>query len=335
MSRHEKLRASGRVAFGAALALPLVAALAVTPAFAQGKAPTGPIEITVGAGAGGSPDVIMRTIAKIMNEEKIVENPIVVQNRTGGAHSNAYNHVLGRKGDENTLLTLASAVFTTPIVQGTPSAIDQTVPIAGFIQSDLVLLVPMDSPHKTMKDFAEAAKAAPGRTRIAGGASGGTDHLATALVEKAVGTKLTYVPHESGSAAQASFLGGNVEGHFATLEEGLALIEGKRARGIAVLTEARRTEDQLKDLPTAKEQGYDIVFGQFWGVSGPPGLDPQVAIWWEDKFRKATETAAWKDSLKKKFQRGDFYGLEKAGAYFKKEQETFRSLLTELGLAKK
>lgn len=335
MSKHETFRAAGRVAFAAALVLPLTAALGAQPALAQGKAPTGPIEITVGAGAGGSPDVIMRTIAKILNEEKIVENPIVVQNRTGGAHSNAYNYVLGRKGDENTLLTLASAVFTTPIIQGTPSVIDQTVPIAGFIQSDLILLVPTDSPIKTMKDFAEAAKAAPGRTRIAGGASGGTDHLATALVEKATGTKLTYIPHESGSAAQASFLGGNVEGHFATLEEGLGLIEGNRARGIAVLTEERRTEEAFKDMPTAKEQGYDVVFGQFWGISGPPGLDPQVAIWWEDKFRKATETSAWQESLKKKFQRGDFYGLEKAGEYFKKEQETFRALLTEVGLAKK
>ena len=84
MSRQETLRASRRAVLGTALALPLVAALAAAPALAQGKAPTGPIEITVGAGAGGSPDVIMRTIAKIMNEEKIVENPIVVQNRTGG-----------------------------------------------------------------------------------------------------------------------------------------------------------------------------------------------------------------------------------------------------------
>lgn len=335
MSRQERLRASGSVALGAALALPLIAAFAAAPAMAQGKAPTGPIEITVGAGAGGSPDVIMRTIAKIMNEEKIVENPIVVQNRTGGAHSNAYNYVLGRKGDENTLLTLASAVFTTPIVQGTPSVIDQVVPIAGFIQSELVLLVPADSPHKTLKDFVEAAKAAPGRTRIAGGASGGNDHLATALVEKAGGVKLTYIPHESGSAAQASFLGGNVEGHFATLEEGLTLIEGKRARGLAILSENRRSEEGYKDVQTAKEQGYDVVYNQFWGIAGPPDLDPEIAAWWVDKFKKATETQAWQDGLKKKLQRGDFYGGAEAGVYFKKEQDTFRNLLTELGLAKK
>jgi putative tricarboxylic transport membrane protein len=142
------------------------------------RAPEGAIEFTVGAGAGGSPDVIMRTIAQIMTEEGIVENPIVVQNRSGAGHSNAYNHVLSLPGDENTLLTMASPVFTTPIVQGTPSVVDQVTPIAGFIQSELVLLTTPDSPFNSLADMVAAAKAEPGRVRVAGGASGGNDHIA-------------------------------------------------------------------------------------------------------------------------------------------------------------
>ncbi len=306
------------------------------PAMAQDmKAPTGPVEITVGSGAGGSPDVIMRTIAKIMNEEKIVENPIVVQNRTGGGHSNAYNYVLGKPGDENLLLTLASPVFTTPIVQGTPSVIDQATPIAGFVQSELILLTPKNSPYQTLADFIKAAKEQPGRIRIAGGASGGNDHLVTALLEQKAGIKLTYIPHESGGAARATFLGGNVEGHFGTVAEAMAVIESGEARGLAILSENRRAEDIAKDVPTAKEQGVDVVYTQFWGVAGPPKMDPALAAWWADKFKKASETAAWKDSLAKNMQLGNFYGLEEAGAYFKKEQDTFRELLTTVGLAKK
>ncbi len=309
--------------------------VATTAAMAQGRAPKGPVEITTGSGAGGTPDVIMRTVAKIMADEKIVDFPVVVQNRTGGSHSNAYNYVLGKKGDEGILLTLASPVFATPIVQGTPSVIDQTVPIAGFIQSELVFLVQPNSPYQTLKDFIDAAKANPGKLRIAGAASGGTDHLATAQIEKAAGVKLGYIPYESGSAALATFLGGNVEGHFATLEEGLPQIQAGKARPLAILSEKRRPEDSYKDVPTAKEQGVDVVFGQFWGVSGPPGLDPEVAKWWEDKFRKVVATKTWQDGLKAKFQRSDFYGLDKADAYFKDEQAKLRVLMTELGLAKK
>lgn len=329
---------SGRPAAMAALSAltGLVAlSLATAPASAQGRAPKGPVEITTGSGAGGTPDVIMRTVAKIMAEEKIVNFPVVIQNRTGGSHSNAYNYVLGKKGDEGILLTLASPVFATPILQGTPSVVDQVVPIAGFIQSELVFLVHPDSPYKTLKDFVEAAKKAPGKLRIAGSASGGTDHMATSLLEKAGGIKLTYIPYESGSQALATFLGGNVEGAFSTLEEGLPIFQSKKARPLAILSANRRPEASYKDVPTAKEQGYDVVFGQFWGVAGPPGLDPEVAKWWEDKFRKVVATKTWQDGLTEKFQRSDFYGLEQAGEYFKKEQATLRSLMTDLGLVKK
>jgi putative tricarboxylic transport membrane protein len=320
-----------RIALAGACAL----GLAMAAHAQQMRAPKGPVEITVGSGPGGSPDVIMRNIVKIMTEQKIVTIPVVVQNRAGGSHSNAYNYVLSKKGDENLLLTLASPVFTTPIMQGTQSVISQTVPIAGFIQSELVFLVQPNSPYKSLKDFVEAAKKDPKKLRIAGAASGGTDHLATALIEKAAGIRLTYIPYESGSKALASFLGGNVEAHFATLEEGLPVFQGGKARPLAILSEKRRPEASYKDVPTAKELGYNVVFGQFWGVAAPPGTDPAIARWWEDKFRKAVATKQWQDGLKEKFQRSDFYGLEKAGEYFKREEAQFRSLMEDVGLAKK
>jgi len=312
-----------------------VAATATVPTLAQGRAPKGPVEITVGSSAGGTPDVIMRTVVKIMTEEKIVNIPVAVQNRPGGSWANAYNFVLGKKGDENVLLTLASPVFLTPVQQGQPSVVDQLTPIAGFIQSELVLLVQPNSPYKTMKDLIEAAKANPGKLRVAGAQTASTDHLATALIEKAGGVKFTYIPYDGGSAALASFLGGNVEITYGTLEEGLPVFQGGKARALAIMSEKRRPEAAYKDIPTMKELGYDVVFGQFWGVAGPPGLDPEVAKWWEDKFKKVVETKAWKDGLTQRFQRSDFYGGAEAGKYFQAEQTKFRNLMEAVGLAKK
>jgi putative tricarboxylic transport membrane protein len=318
---------------GAALAIGL--SIAGPQAMAQDmRAPVGPIEFTVGAGAGGSPDVIMRTVAQIMNEEGIVENPIVVQNRSGAGHSNAYNHVLALPGDENTLLTLASPVFTTPIVQGTPSVIDQITPIAGFIQSELMLLTTPDSPWTGLQDMVAFAKENPSRVRVAGGASGGNDHVATGLIETAAGITLTYIPHESGGAARATFLGGNVELHFATLSEGMEQIAAGTAKPLAILSAARRTEPGVSDIPTAQEQGVDVVYTQFWGVGAPADLDPAVAAWWADKFRQVTETQRWKDGLAANLQLGNFFALDEAKAYFAAEQETFRTVLTKIGLAK-
>ncbi len=313
----------------------LILGLSLATAQAQDmRAPEGPIEFTVGAGAGGTPDVIMRTVAQIMNEQGIVENPIVVQNRSGAGHSNAYNHVLGLPGDENTLLTLASPVFTTPIVQGTPSVIDQITPIAGFIQSELMLLTTPSSEWTGVADVVAFATENPGRVRVAGGASGGNDHVATGLLEKAAGITLTYIPHESGGAARATFLGGNVELHFATLSEGMEQIAAGTAKALGILSAERRTEAGIADVPTLTEQGVDVVYTQFWGVGGPPNLDPAVAAWWADKFREVTETQAWKDGLAANMQLGNFYALDDAGTYFAAEQDTFRTVLTQIGLAK-
>lgn len=302
---------------------------------AQGKAPKGPVEVTVASGPGGSPDVIIRNVLKIMNDDKIITVPAAVQNRPGGSGAVGYNHVLGKSGDENLLFVINQPIFTTPIMQGTPSVIDQLEPIAVFIQSELVFLVQPNSPYKTMKDFVEAAKAAPGRLRISGAQAGGTDNIATALIEKAGGVKLTYVPFDSGSAALAAFLGGNVEGTFGTLEEGLEVIKGGKARPLAILSEKRRTEAGYKDVPTAKEQGYDVVFGQEWGVALPPKADPEVAKWWEDKFRKVVDTKAWKDGLTAKFQRSEFIGRDAVKAHNTKMQDMYRTIMTDLGLAKK
>ncbi len=87
-------------------------------------------------------------------------------------------------------------------------------------------------------------------------------------------------------------------------------------------------------MPTAREQGVDVVYSQFWGVAGPPNLDPAVAAWWADRFRKATETERWKASLRSNLQTGNFAALAEAGEYFKREQQTFRTVLTRVGLAK-
>lgn len=313
----------------------LCGALSIGTAHAQDmRAPTGPIEFTVGAGAGGSPDVILRTYAQIMNEQGIVENPVVVQNRTGGGHSNAYNHVLGLPGDENTLLMLASPVFTTPIVQGTPSVIDQITPIAVLAQSELLLFTTPDSDLNSLQDVVTVATENPGRVRVAGGSSGGNDHVLTGLLESVTGITLTYIPHESGSAGRATFLGGNVELHFATLSEGLELIGSGSGKPLAIFSVERRSEEALADIPTATEQDVDVVYTQFWGIGAPADVDPAIAAWWADKFMAAAATDQFQSWLADNLYRSDMVTLDEAGVYFAAQQQTFRDVLTRIGLAK-
>jgi putative tricarboxylic transport membrane protein len=316
------------------LAVLLAVCVAPAPGQAAERAPKGPIEITVGSGAGSTPDVMMRRVTKIWGEEKIVEQPVVVVNRPGGSWTVGVNWVLGKRGAENLLMTIAQPVLTTPIVQGQKNTFDQLVPIAIFVQADLMVLVQPKSPYNSVKDFVEAAKKSPRGIKVSGSQTGGTDQMVASLLERAGGVKLNYIPYDSGSAATAAFLGGNTDAVPVTLDEGLPLIQAGKAKALAVLTEKRRTNPELKDFPTAKEQGFDVVFGQFWGLAGPPGLDPALVKWWDGKLQQLVQTKAWKETLDANFLRSEYHDSAKAPAFLKARYDEYRALLRELGLAK-
>lgn len=307
--------------------------LASPPALAQ-KAPNGPIEITSGTSPGGTPDVLMRRAAKILNEEKIITNPIVVQNRTGGSWMVAANWVLNKKGDENTVLTIAQPILTTPITTGQPTIYDKLTPISMFIQGDLLIAVQPNSPAKNFKEFVDLAKQRERGIKVAGAQAGSTDHMVTGLVEKAGGVKLNYVPFDGGGAAASAFLGGNVDMIVLPPSEALPLIKSNKAKVLAVLSESRRTEPEFKDVPTAKEQGYDIVWGQSWGLAGPPDMDPALVKFWDDAIQKLVATDAWKAMVKEMFLRSEVVPASRAKEHMAKLHKEHLALLSDLGLAK-
>lgn len=300
-----------------------------------GRAPVGPIEITVGASAGGTPDILMRRTAKILNDEKIIEQPIVVVNRTGGSWTVANNWVLGRKNDPNTVLGLAQPVITTPIVQGRDNVWDRTTPLGIFLQGDLVLAIQPDSPANGLADFVAAAKSTPRGVKIVGGQAGSTDQLVTGLIEKAGNVKLTFIPFDGGGTARAAFLGGNGDGIILSPDEAVALQKSGKAKIVAIFNEHRRPEAQFKDIPTATEQGIPVVWGQTWGLLGTPDLDPEVVKWWDDKLSRMVKTKAWQDMLAENFLRGDYADSAKAKQELPAIYQEHLTILRDLGISKK
>lgn len=326
---HSCLRRTALLALGATLAF-----AAVPSALRAQTAPTGPIEITTGTSPGGTPDVLMRRAAKILNEQKIITNPLLVQNRTGGSWMVAANFVLGKKGDKNVVLCIAQPIITTPITQGLPTVYNQLTPISMFIQGDLVLVVQPASPVKNLKDLVTLAAQRERSVKVAGAQSGSTDHMVAGLLEKAGKVKLNYVPFDGGGAAQAAFLGGNVEMMTLTPSEALPLVKGDKARIIAILSDARRTAPELKDIPTAREQGYDVVWGQAWGLAGPPDLDAGTVKFWDDAIAKLVATPEWQASIKDNFLRSEVVPASKATAHLATLHQEHLAVLRDLGLAK-
>lgn len=289
--------AAGLALFGAAL-----------PAAAQDAgAPEGPIEITVGCSAGCTPDVLMRRAAAIWNETGIIENPIVVVNLPGGGMTTAMNHVLGREGSPNDLMALAEPVFSTPLVQGGDPMYPRFTPLGVFVQTQLVVLVQPDHVATTLPELIEHARANPQRVLAAGSSAGGTDEQVMGLIERAGGVDMTFVPHSGGGAAQATFLGGNTDMITLTVDEALPHITAGTARPLAVLNAERIDGETVRDIPTAREQGVDVVWGQVFGLLGAPGLTADQVAWWTDRIVALTGTEAWQASLRDNFLGGEVH----------------------------
>jgi putative tricarboxylic transport membrane protein len=323
-------------AFALAGMLTAMGTLTVAGAQAQdAAAPTGEIEITVGSGAGAGPDLTQRRIAKILNDEKIVENPIVVQNRTGGSWTVAANYVIGQEGNKNLLFGISPTVFASPVVQGLKPWAAQLTPLATLISADLLFLVAKDSPFNSLTDLVNEAKKAEGSVSVAGANIGSTDHIVTTLLEKSAGIKLNFIPYDGGGGQiTTAVIGGAVNMAVYPPDEALPLIEGNQMKPIAILSEERHPSDKFKDVPTAKEQGFDVVWNSPQSLTLPPKADPALVAWWDGKLQEMVKTDAWKQMVAENYFRDIYKPAAEAGAAMEALQKRYLDILTELGLAK-
>ena len=134
--------------------------------------------------------------------------------------------------------------------------------------------MPANSPHKTMADLSTAFKADPGKVSWGGGSAGGTDHILAGLIAKAVGVdpaKVNYVAVQGRRRAQvANIVGGHVTAGIAGLGEFAEQIKAGRMRALAVSAPTSASDG----IPTLKEQGIDVVLGNWRGIFGAPGITP-------------------------------------------------------------
>lgn len=317
----------------------LFAAIAVSPtlAGAQGKAPVGDIEITIGSGAGGTPDLMMRRLAKALNETKIVEQPIIIANRPGGAWTVAANHVLKQTGNDNLMITINQSIFTTPIVQNLPNTYEKITPLAMLLRMNFVVLERVNGPDNNLAELAARAKSGGDRSVTFGGANvGSTDHIIASLLGKAGGFQFNYVPFDAGGGPlMAAFLGGSVEVMALTLDEAYPLVEGGKAKILGVLSENRVELPAFKDVPTAREQNLDVVWTSWYGIAGAPGMSPEVVAWWDDKFSRVVKSDPWKKMIDENFLETAYLPSSEMPPVLDGLYQKFLAVLRELKLAKK
>ena len=278
-------------------ALLIGSAFAAPAAFAQTAAfPTKPIRIIVPYPAGGATDVATRLLAPRLQEE--LKQPVVIENRPGASGNLGMNALLQSAPDGHTLamsLTGMLSIHPATYQQAGFTAAD-VVPVAQVSLAPLRLVVPVESPYKTVQDLVAAGKAAgKGGLPYGSTGAGGLSHLASELINENANGNYTHVPYKGGAPLVQALMVNEVRWGLLGTGDARGFLQAGKLRAIGQL---RNTRSELwPDVPTLTEQGvkggvdFDVWFGLVAPAKTPPAvvslLNQKVAqIVAEPAFRK-------------------------------------------------
>jgi len=260
------------------------------------------VECIAPANPGGGWDFTCRQVGKIMYDIGAVDQPVQVTNMAGAGGGLAFSAVVNERNEDPDLIVAASSATTTRLAQNAfGGATADQVRFVGAIGADPgVIVVAADSPYKNLSDLVEAIKADPGSVAFAGGSAvGGFDHLKPLQILKAAGfddiKSVKYIGLDGGADAITQTVGGFTQAMTGDMSEIVGFIKSGEVRPIAVLTEER--VPGFEDIPTAREQGYDVVAVNWRGLYVPKGISDERFNEWADKLQQVADSDEWKEVM--------------------------------------
>jgi putative tricarboxylic transport membrane protein len=308
---------------------------------AIGSAVAGPLdkaECIAAAKPGGGFDLTCKLAQSALMDAGIIKDPMRVTYMPGGIGAVAYNSIIAQRPAEPNAIVAFSGGSLLNIAQGKFGRYSENdVRWLAAIGADYgAVIVRKDSPYQTFQDLTNALKADSKKVVLgAGGTVGSQDWMKAALTAKAAGVNhktMRFVAFEGGGEAISALQGGHIHAYFGDAGEAASQIKaGANIRVLAVMSD-KRLPGAFADVPTAKEQGIDVVWPIVRGFyMGPKVSDADFHIW-ADAFNKVAKT---KEFAKLVDERG-LYPFSMTGpeldAYVKRSTENYRKLANEFGL---
>ncbi|MCD2165854.1 MULTISPECIES: Bug family tripartite tricarboxylate transporter substrate binding protein [Comamonas] len=257
------------------------------------------VKMLLPANPGGGWDTTGRALGKALQDAGVA-GTVTYDNKGGAAGAiGLAQFVNGSKGDPNAMMVMGAVMLGGIITGKPPVDLNQATPLARLTSEYNVFVLPANSPYKSMAEVVAQLKKDPGSIKWGGGSRGSTEHIAAAMIARAVGVdpaKINYVAFRGGGEAIAAVLGGNVTVGGSGFSEFAEYIATGKMRPIAV-TSAQRLEGST--VPTLKEQGIDVEIGNWRGVYGAPGISADQRAQLIAMLEKATKSSSWAESMKK------------------------------------
>lgn len=291
--------------------------------------PSRPVTFLQPYGPGTNLDAITRYLAGVMGPQW--KQPIVVEHKAGANGVIGTEQVARSSGDGYTWLFTGPGHFTNEVLMGkVPFDQKDFKPVARLASVMLVLVVPADSPFKSVSDIIEAAKKNPGKVSYASAGSGSAQHLSAAAFQHASGAQFLHVPYKTQAAALTDTLSGQVSFSFSALATAKAQLASGRIRAIAV-TGPRRSQS-LPELPTVAESGVPgYAFFSFNAVFVPATTSDEVIRKFSDALGAAIRTPQFADMAKSQGFESDYADVQAWGAAVPSERKKWQDLIRVSG----
>ncbi|SCX04336.1 Bug family tripartite tricarboxylate transporter substrate binding protein [Mycolicibacterium fluoranthenivorans] len=281
---------------------------------------------------GGGYDLTARTAVKIM-EDRDITGRVEVFNVIGAGGTVAMARLMNERGNGDLMMMMGLGVVGAVYTNGSSARASNATALAKMVEEQEGILVPADSPFKTVQDMVAAWKADPAKVTIGGGSSpGGPDHLFPMETARAVGVdprKVNFITYDGGGDLLTALLGKKVAVGTSGLGEYVDQIEAGQVRVLAV-SGTERVEGV--DAPTLTEAGINLTFTNWRGVLAPPGISEDARQALVKVLEDLHATDAWKEALVRNGWSDAFMTGEKFEQFLKDQDQRVSTTLTELGL---
>ena len=316
-----------------ALAVCVAGVIGAPAAGAQTWKPERPVELVVFAAAGGGNDKAARVIQKIWTENRMLE--AVVVNKVGGGGSLAYTYV-SQKPDSHTIAIAQAGLLTNQLTGRSPIGLADVTVLPYIGTEPVALAVKAESPYRSLREFMDQLKKEPASLSVSVGSTlGAVNHFTVALLAKAAGIdprKLKILVFGGGAESVTNLLGGHIDAMCQASNNAIPFYQAGKMRMLGISTEKRAAN--LPEVPTFREQGYNVVIDGWYVFVGPKHTTPAQVAYWDDIFARTVRTAEWKKFTDSTGWEAGYKNSQETVGYLRKEYDEAKAILTELGLAK-
>src|SRR6476659_3075818 len=318
------------------------AAASTLMAFAATQAvawePSKPVEIVVAAGAGGASDQMARMMQAAIQKNNLMKQPMVVSLKGGASGAEALIYMKSSPGDAHKVLIAYSLIYMLPLSAKIPFNWRELSPVSVIALDQFVLWTNTQLPYKSVKEFADAAKAANPPFKMGGTGSKREDHVLTVFMEKKTGAKFAYLPYKSGGEAATQLVGNHTASNVNNPSENLEVWRAGQVRPLCVFSKERiqyknKVTETMSwnDIPTCPAEGLDVTYQMLRAFFLPGKVTPEQTAFYVDLMKKITQTAEFKDYMEKQALKPVFLTGSEMVKFLEQDDKLNTSLMTEAG----